>query len=138
MIANSAGASFVNSMHGLRLHQAAKAHTAANCLLILNSATMLGAEIFGRCYGGGILKMEPREAASLPMPGPEALAQAWATLKDEREHLNRQLRNGFWTTVVKRVDEVLLRDTLGLSASDIAALDEATQSLRARRLGRAQ
>lgn len=80
--------------------------------------------------------MEPREAASLPVPASEALASAWERLKDERDCLDRQLRNGHWVGVVKRVDEVLLRETLGLSGPDAAELHEAGQALRARRLGR--
>jgi len=135
LIANTAGVTFLNSMHGVRLNPEWRSVKGALPLLALNSATMLGAEVFGRSYGGGILKMEPREAATLPMPAPDVLARAWAVLKDERDHLNRQLRNGFWTPVVKRVDEVLLRDTIGLSGDDLRELDAALGSLRARRLG---
>lgn len=135
LIANTAGATFVNSMHGVRLHPGVtRLAKSALPLLALNSLTMLGAEVFGRSYGGGILKMEPREAATLPVPAPEALARAWNVLRDERQGLDRQLRNGFWTPVVKRVDEVLLRDTIGLSGEEIAELHEATQNMRARRL----
>ena len=97
---------------------------------------MLGAEVFGRSYGGGILKMEPREAAALPVPSPAALEQAWARIKSERQRLDRQLRNGTWTAVVKRVDEVLLHEVLDLSASEASDLHEAAVSLRERRLGR--
>jgi len=137
LVANSARVAFVNSMHGLRLRTGApKLAKGALPLLALNSATMLGAEVHGRSYGGGVLKMEPREAASLPVPSPTALASAWRTLKNERSSLDRQLRNGMWTAVVKRVDEVLLRDVLSLSAEQARELHEAARSLRERRLGR--
>jgi hypothetical protein len=38
--------------------------------------------------------------------------------------------------VVKRVDEVLLRDTMGLSGAETDELHDAVQALRGRRLGR--
>jgi adenine-specific DNA-methyltransferase len=136
LVANIAGVTFLNSMHGVRLRPGTPRQAkSALPLLAMNSVTMLGAEVFGRFYGGGILKMEPREAATLPMPRPDILAKAWEVLKDERAHLDRQLRNGLWTTVARRVDEVLLSETLRLSADDISELHAATESLRARRLG---
>ncbi|MFN2616369.1 MAG: N-6 DNA methylase [Thermoleophilaceae bacterium] len=77
LITNRARVTFVNSMHGLRLRPEATAVAReALPLLALSSVSMLGAELFGRSYGGGVLKMEPREAATLPVPGPEALARA--------------------------------------------------------------
>lgn len=137
LINNQAKTTFLNSMHGVRLSKAApKISRDALPLLALNSVTMLGAEVYGRSYGGGVLKMEPREAASLPMPNAEALEAAWKTLKLEKAALNRQLKNGFWTNVVARVDEVLLRNTLNLSAADAETLREAARSLRARRMAR--
>jgi tRNA1(Val) A37 N6-methylase TrmN6 len=137
LVTNSARVSFVNSMHGVRLRKGTTTIAKyALPLLALNSVTMLGAELFGRSYGGGVLKMEPREAAILPVPDPGALAAAWELLKDERPVLDRQLRNRTWTPVVKRVDEILLRGVLGLSASNSSELHEAARSLRERRLGR--
>ena len=39
-------------------------------MAMLNSVTLLGAELIDRAYGGGMLKLEPREAARLPLPSP--------------------------------------------------------------------
>ncbi|MEO1056403.1 MAG: SAM-dependent methyltransferase, partial [Actinomycetota bacterium] len=137
LVTNAARVSFLNSMHGVRLRPGTvRAARAALPLMALNSATMLGAEIHGRSYGGGILKMEPREAAQLPLPAPAALEQAWHRLKAERSQFDRQLRHGYWTNVAKRVDEVLLGEVLGLSLADRTELHEAAASLRERRIGR--
>lgn len=137
LVRNAAKVGFLNSMHGLRLRgDAPRCAGSALPLLALNSVTMLGAEVHGRSYGGGVLKMEPREAARLPMPAPKALATAWDRLRGEKTSLDRQLRNGMWTAVAKRVDELLLRDVLGLSSSEAQELHEAARSLRERRIGR--
>jgi adenine-specific DNA-methyltransferase len=137
LVDNEAGVTFVNSMHGVRLNASApRIAQRALPLLALNSVTMLGAEMLGRSYGGGILKMEPREAAGLPVPAPRVLEATWTRLKDDRPSLDRQLRDGSWVSVVNRVDDVLLRETLQLPADDVVELREAASQLRHRRLGR--
>ncbi len=137
LIANQAKVSFVNSMHGVRLHKQAPAIASdALPLLSMNSATMLGAEVMGRSYGGGILKMEPREAAALPVPSPDQLAQAWRAIRPERARLERLLQDREWQHVVALVDEVLLVRTLGVENEEVAALSGAAARLRSRRLGR--
>jgi adenine-specific DNA-methyltransferase len=135
LITNSAGVSFVNSMHGVRLRRSApRVAKTALPLLLLNSVTMLGAEVLGRSYGGGILKMEPREAAELPMPDASALEAAWHVLKPEREQLDRQLHDGRWVGVAKRVDEVLLQEVMGVGPAEAAELHQAAALLRERRI----
>jgi tRNA1(Val) A37 N6-methylase TrmN6 len=136
LVSNQAGAAFVNSMHGVRLRDGLPREAkSALPLLVLNAATMLGAEIHGRSYGGGILKMEPREAAMLPVPAPEALVEAWGRLKSDRPKLERQLQQGLWTGVAKRVDEALLVGACGVSARDVAELHTAVTELRRSRMG---
>jgi len=137
LIANSARVSFLNSMHGIWLTRTGRPWLRpALSLLSLNSVTMLGAEVFGRSYGGGILKMEPTEAASLPVPSLDFLRQAWDVLRPEANRLDTALRRGNWTTVVARVDQVLLDDVLGLSSDSRESLHSAATTLRERRLVR--
>jgi hypothetical protein len=134
LIHNSASVTFVNSMHGLRFRDDAPAESCvALPLLALNSATMLGAEVMGRSYGGGILKMEPREAAALPVPAPDALIAAWRALERDAPNLDAALKRGEWWTVVATVDQVLLKQTLGLSNDQVMAIRDAATLLRVRR-----
>lgn len=135
LVANDANVTFLNSMHGVRL--GARVHPWAKSslpILALNSVTMLSAELEGRSYGGGVLKMEPREAGRLSVPNNLALSRAAPVLVRERETLESSLHAGDWESVVRRVDEVLLEGSCGVAPGGVEALSETASKLRIRRL----
>jgi adenine-specific DNA methylase len=135
LITNRARLSCLNSLHCVRLTEHA-VHTAdALPLIAVNSVTLLGAELFGRSYGGGLLKVEPREALKLPLPDPAAVDRAWKILRPERARLAAYLRAGRWEAVNQRVDAVLLNRVLGIRAAEVRELQAASQALRGWRLG---
>ncbi len=80
--------------------------------------------------------MEPREAASLPIPRFRDLESAWALLAPQARRLDKSLRAAEWTNVVKSVDEALLVDTLGLPRAQVVELHDAARTLRSRRMGK--
>ncbi|KYF85862.1 hypothetical protein BE17_40430 [Sorangium cellulosum] len=138
LVHNGAKAAHLNSIHGVTLNRNNR-EIGADLLPIamLNSLTMLGAELVGRSYGGGILKVEPKEADLLPMPSPEVLEIVGPALRSLRPQLSKMLRNSQLADVVQAVDETLLVGCLKLSREDVATLSEARNMMAARRSSRA-
>lgn len=138
LVSNGAKAAYLNSVHGVTLRP--KLRKLGRDLLpigMLNSLSMLGAELEGRSYGGGILKIEPKEADRLPVPSPQVLEAAADELRALRPQLGRHLRNSDLDAVVKQVDEILLHGQLRLPLAKIAGLRAARDGLAARRASRA-
>lgn len=134
---NRAKVHHLNSVHGVYVRPDAR-RLAADYLPLasVNSMTLVGAETVGRAYGGGMLKIEPREADRLPMPSP-ALVEATKTgLAKIRPKMGRLLRSGRLTDAARLVDDLVLVGELGMSGSDLRALREAHGELTARRVAR--
>ena len=131
LINNSAQVHILNSIYGVRLAPRRK-RLGREVLPIacLNSITLLGAEIVGRAYGGGLLKMEPREADQLPVPSFERVKLVDKRLRNVRPQLAQSLRGGNLKETVTRVDEVVLED---ISDSDLKVLRLAREILFQRR-----
>ena len=139
VVANDARVSYLNSVHGIYLLDGIPDFVRrALPLAMLNSLTILGAELGGRSYGGGILKLEPREAALLPAPKLHALSEFWGVISREWGSLNEELAAGSWQAVVERVDQVLLESILGMSATSVQSLRRAHCAMRRGRLNLAR
>lgn len=139
MVTNTAGAHHLNSVHGIYLHDE---HRALGRELLplaaLNSLTMLSAELTGRAYGGGILKMEPGEATRWLVPSPSSLTTAHEQLRLVRPAVASHLKSGSLDQAVRLVDNTLLRDTLGVCGGAIAQARDARDSLLERRTARSR
>jgi adenine-specific DNA-methyltransferase len=135
---NRKSAHHLNSVHGVYLRSGLR-QLGMDLLPLasLNSMTLLGAETVGRAYGGGMLKLEPKEADLLPVPGPLALAAARPALAAIRPQVAARLRQpGGLLGAANIVDDVLLTGQLGMASSDVTALREAHAELTARRTAR--
>lgn len=134
LTSNRARAHHLNSVHGVYLRDELRADGMDLLpLAALNSVTLLGAETAGRAYGGGLLKIEPREADHLPVPGPELVRAHAAGLRRVRPGVAARLRAGRLLEAVAVVDEVLLA---AVPAGQLAAIRADHAELTARRVAR--
>lgn len=134
---NRAQVHHLNSVHGVYLRpELVRTGMDLLPLATLNSMTLLGAETVGRAYGGGMLKIEPKEADRLPVPRPSLLDAARADLIASRPQVQDALRAGDVTDAAKIIDRVLLVRHLGMRREVVAALRDAHAELHARRVAR--
>jgi len=138
IVTNRAGVAFLNSVHGVTF---AEEHRELAMDLLpmaaLNTVTLLGAELVGRAYGGGLLKVEPKEGDRLPVPSRALVESAEQKLRALRPQLAKGLRQGRLLDVVAEVDRVL-RPHLKLARTDLDKLSDARSALFNRRVARAQ
>ena len=125
LIVNDASARSSNLLHGVTLLPSAppaRALAAAMC----SSLTLLSAEIEGRAYGGGVLKLETKEAERVQVP--LLSAQLVDRLAGEFDRLDALRSTGDLEAAAFIVDDIL--------AMDHARLWSAYLTFRNRRLGR--
>ncbi len=124
-VGNSAGVLTTNAVHRVWWKDASIDSRA----IIVGSWTSLyalSAEIHGRRYGGGVLKLEPSEACRLLVP---LATNASASLAN----LDVLVRANDFDSATALADEVVLRQGLRLSPKSIAIIRNAAEILRRRR-----
>lgn len=132
LAANPARLHYLNSVHGVYLTPEASGLAELVALATLNSATALSAEVTGRAYGGGILKMEPREATRLFVPSVQAVRAHQGELAELLPEVERLLQAGRLGEARHRVDAVVLHPNR-VSAASLEAIREAHVTLSQRR-----
>ncbi|MBA2474010.1 MAG: N-6 DNA methylase [Pseudonocardiales bacterium] len=138
LCANHAGTHHLNSVHGVYLRPELR-ELGIDLLPLgaLTSMTLLSAETVGRAYGGGMLKLEPKEADRLAVPEPDVLRNARTALAAIRPQVAARLsRPGGLAEAVALVDDILLVGELGIAASEVKSLRDAHVELAARRAAR--
>lgn len=136
---NRTKAHHLNSVHGIYLHRDHRENGRGLLpVAALNSVTLLGAEVVGRAYGGGMLKIEPREADVLPVPSPALVERHREALSAMRPTVTSLLRSGRLLDAVAAVDDVLLVKGLRMSKKSLGAVRDEHASLTARRAARAK
>ena len=138
IVTNRAGVAYLNSVHGITF-TTERRNLAMDLLPIaaLNSFTLLGSELVGRSYGGGMLKLEPKEADRLPVPSQEIIEAAADDLRALRPQLAKDLRQGQLLNVVKKVDRTL-RPHLNVTTDVFKRVREAREILFNRRIARSK
>ena len=125
LVLNRADCRCTNALHGIYWKQTeACPETAA--IGILTSAVSTWAELHGRRYGGGVLKMEPSTWNRAPVPvvmGTDA----------DFDGLNQLMRCGLEAQARTLADELVLKQGLGLPDTDIRRLQQAHTELMAQR-----
>lgn len=108
---NQANARHLNSVHGVYLKPEFR-DLAREVLPIasVNSMTLLSAELVGRSYGGGVLKLEPREADRWWVPSAETMTKHREALIDVKPRVQRMLQTKNLLGAVDLVDEIVLGD----------------------------
>jgi hypothetical protein len=133
LAANEADAVAPNSLHIVRLHKQTSMSSKSLAVLWQTSLSRLSAEIEGHALGGGMLKMEPREAENVVVPFLPNPQEPW--LEGLAEELNSLIRNKD-PRAPEIADSVILKKGLGLSQVDCDLLRSAADALRERRYSR--
>ncbi|MDF2050237.1 N-6 DNA methylase [Arthrobacter sp. Cr_A7] len=131
---NTAQAHHLNSVHGVYLRPEAKdLGKELLPLASLNSATLLSAEMVGRSYGGGILKIEPREADVWAMPSRDLIETCADALRGVRHRVAKLLQDNQLMEAVSLVDHILLVGSGLMTPLELDSIRSAHAALSQRR-----
>lgn len=137
LVTNEANAYHLNSVHGVYLRdENREVGRELLSLASLNSVTLMHAEMVGRAYGGGILKLEPKEADLWAVPSFALVRSRAVALRAIKIRVAEQLAKGHLLGAVDLVDRALLEDRGTLLSEQVSRMRSARELLANRRESR--
>ncbi len=128
LVADKAGAFAPNTLHVVRMRTGGSVATRDLAAMWHSSVTALSCEIEGHSLGGGLLKLEPKEAQNVLVPAIQVQSGFTA-------ELDRLIRQSNLETASSLVDEKVSSAT-GLSLAELGLLRQGATLLRERRQNR--
>ena len=125
LVVNEAGATCTNAVHRVVLDDMAIGSAEVLAAGSWTTLYRLSAELYGRSYGGGVLKLEPGGAAQLRVPTIEV-----AGLLDE---IDERFRLRGVEAARHLADQRILTERLGVGKNELAVLGRAADRLYHRR-----
>ena len=133
LVINNMGAFATNTLHIVKLLDSTQTSMIELGIGWLSSLTTLSTEIEGHSMGGGMLKLEPREARKVLVALPNLSSKKAELLAYK---LDRLIRNNNWSEANHIANEVVLAKGLGMNIRDIEKLQNGAKILRERRYNR--
>lgn len=132
LAANRANVHSTNNLHRVYIRRPWDRQAALIAAGALNAATMLSIELLGRVAAGGVLKIEPGDAAKIRLIHPQALARVRRSA-DRAAAIDQALREGRDWDAYAMADD-LARQAVGWKERDLLKLRRAQLELRDSRL----
>ena len=126
IVLNRAVSQCTNALHALSWNHGVDVSPTAIAVGFLTSAVSVWSELYGRRYGGGVLKIEPGTLNRTPVPVFRRVECAFV-------ELNELIRCGREVDARILADDLVLGKELGLSKKDIRRLQRADRKLMFRR-----
>lgn len=130
IVVNDGGAYTTDTMHRIKIKDNYDIASLAFCFL--NSVSFIYAELMGRSYGGGVLELPPNEAEEILIP-------YFRIDKKQLEDIDALYRE---TKDIEKVlditDEIILKQKLGFTDSELEKVRKIWKKLRQRRLTRSR
>jgi len=123
---NAAGVLATNSTHEVRLNSLQHGTPQILSLAFCCSLSQLSAEVEGHPLGGGMLKLEPSEAARTLVVRPDLLKFSEAQF----EEMDYFVRSNSMSSAIDMADDLVLRGVLGLNWDQIQVLRNGLTEVR--------
>lgn len=127
IVFNETNATNTDTLHKIKFKKGIDGRYVAAAFI--NSFTFALCEITGRSYGGGVMSFEPGEVRKLKIPYVNAD-------KLDVEYVDRCIREKDYVSAINYCDTILLKQGMGLSATEIAILNGIWEKLSTRRIDR--